>query len=99
MTVQKSSFRVAMVMMVLTPITGAAGLGATALAQAPAAQSSSAAARQIGTVKAISGNTLTLAVDGGAQVSVTVADGARVLQLAGQHGPEVGAGDYAGRYR
>jgi co-chaperonin GroES (HSP10) len=40
------------------------------------------ASRQIGTVKAISGNTLTLAADGGAQVSVTVAEGARVLQLA-----------------
>ncbi|HEY0161070.1 MAG TPA: DUF5666 domain-containing protein [Edaphobacter sp.] len=47
-------------------------------AQAPAA----AAARQLGTVKAISGNTLTVAADGGAQTSVTVGDGAKVLQLA-----------------
>lgn len=80
MTVQRSSFRVGMLMIVLTPIT--AGFSTGALAQAAASQSSSAAARQLGTVKAISGNTLTLAADGGAQVSVTVADGARVLQLA-----------------
>ncbi len=46
------------------------------------AQAAAAAGRQIGTVKAISGNALTLAVDGGAQVSVAVAEGARVLQLA-----------------
>jgi hypothetical protein len=47
-----------------------------------AAQAQAAAARQIGTVKAISGNTLTLATDAGSQVSVTVAEGARILQLA-----------------
>lgn len=48
-----------------------------AVAQAPAA-----AGRQIGTVKAVSGNTLTLATDGGSQVSVSVAEGARIVQLA-----------------
>jgi co-chaperonin GroES (HSP10) len=48
------------------------------MAQAPA----SPAARQIGTVKAISGNNVTLAADGGAQVTVVVADGAKILQLA-----------------
>jgi len=63
---------------VLLPVSGAAGLEVTAVAQAPTA----APARQIGTVKAISGSTLTLAADGGAQVSVTVVEGARVLQLA-----------------
>lgn len=52
---------------------------AMAQAQAPAA---SPAGRQIGTVKAISGNNITLAADGGAQVTVTVADGAKILQLA-----------------
>ncbi|RZU42725.1 hypothetical protein BDD14_4319 [Edaphobacter modestus] len=46
------------------------------------AQASAPATRQIGTVKAISGNTLTLAADGGAQVSVMVAEGARIVQLA-----------------
>ncbi len=50
------------------------------MAQAPAA--ASPAARQIGTVKAISGNSITLAADGGAQVTVSVAEGARILQLA-----------------
>jgi co-chaperonin GroES (HSP10) len=74
----RSMVRAASLAVVLCPVSGAAGLVATAMAQAPAA----APARQIGTVKAISGNTLTLATDGGAQVSVTVADGARVLQLA-----------------
>jgi hypothetical protein len=49
-----------------------------AFAQAPAP----AAGRQIGTVKAVSGNTLTLALDGGAQISVMIAEGARIVQLA-----------------
>jgi co-chaperonin GroES (HSP10) len=53
---------------------GLSSLGITALAQAPA--------RQSGTVKAISGNSVTLATDGGSQVSVSVADGAKVLQVA-----------------
>jgi hypothetical protein len=56
---------------------GAGNPQASAVAQAPAA-----AAKQIGTVKAISGNSLTLAEDSGAQVSVTVAEGAPILQLA-----------------
>jgi len=50
-----------------------------ALTQAPAA---SAAARQIGTVKGMTGNSLTLTTDAGQEVVVTVADGARILQLA-----------------
>jgi co-chaperonin GroES (HSP10) len=49
-------------------------------AQAPAA--ARAAARQIGTVKAIAGNSLTLTTDAGQQVSVSVADAARILQAA-----------------
>jgi co-chaperonin GroES (HSP10) len=48
--------------------------------QAPAA--TAAAAKQIGTVKALSGNSLTLATDAGQQISVSVVDGARILQLA-----------------
>ncbi len=59
---------------------GLSSLGAEALAQAAAP--ATAAARQLGTVKAISGNSVTLATDGGSQVSVSVADGAKVLQLA-----------------
>src|SRR5579871_2012157 len=49
-------------------------------AQAPAA--APAAARQIGTVKAIVGNTLTLTTDAGQAVTVSVVDAARILQLA-----------------
>src|SRR3984885_7538286 len=51
-----------------------------ALAQTPAA--TPAAARQIGTVKAAAGNSLTLTTDAGQEVVVSVADGARILQLA-----------------
>ena len=55
-------------------------LGPEVLAQAAAP--AAAAARQLGTVKAISGNSVTLATDSGSQVSVSVADGAKILQLA-----------------
>lgn len=61
----------------LVLVEGASGRQTLAVAQTAAA-----AARQIGTVKAISADTLTLAADGGAQVSVSVGEGARVLQLA-----------------
>ena len=54
-----------------------APVGAVAMAQAPAAMT-----RQIGTVKAISGNNITLATTGDQEVVVTVADGARILELA-----------------
>ncbi len=53
--------------------------GAPLLAQAPAAP---ATARQLGTVTAVSGNSLTLKTDAGQAVTVNVADGARILQLA-----------------
>lgn len=46
------------------------------------AQAAAAAGRQIGTVRSVSGNSLALATDGGSQVSVTVAEGARIVQLA-----------------
>ena len=48
-------------------------------AQAPAAASAN---RALGTVKSISGTTLTVATDGGPTVTVNVADGARVQQSA-----------------
>ena len=54
--------------------------GAPLVAQATAA--APAAARQLGTVTAVSGNTLTLKTDAGQAVTVSVADGARILQLA-----------------
>ena len=59
---------------------GLSSLGIATLAQAPAA--ATVLTRQSGTVKAISGNSVTLATDGGAQVSVSVTDGAKVLQVA-----------------
>jgi hypothetical protein len=52
--------------------------GKPAMAQAPAAP----AGRQIGTVKSISGTKVTLQTDAGQQVVVSVAEGARILQLA-----------------
>jgi co-chaperonin GroES (HSP10) len=51
------------------------------IAQAPAA-APTAAARQLGTVMAIAGNSLTLKTDAGQEVVVSVPDGARILQLA-----------------
>jgi hypothetical protein len=52
--------------------------GEPVFAQTPAP----AAARQLGTVKALTGNSLTLATDAGQQVTVSVGDGVRILQLA-----------------
>lgn len=49
-------------------------------AQAPAA--TAAAGPKIGTVKSISGSTITLTTDAGQPVAITVVDGARILQLA-----------------
>lgn len=46
------------------------------------AQAQVAAGPKIGTVQSISGSTLTLITDSKQQIAVTVADGARVLQLA-----------------
>jgi co-chaperonin GroES (HSP10) len=56
--------------------------GAVAMAQAPAPAAAAAAGRQIGTVKAISGNSITLTTDAGQQVVVSVAEAAKILQLA-----------------
>ena len=53
------------------------------VAQAPeAAAAPAAAASQLGTVKAIAGNVITMATDKGQTVAVTVATGAKVLKLA-----------------
>jgi len=61
----------------MLPLVGVPVAHGAMQAAAPAA-----AARQIGTVKAISGNSITLATDAGQQVAVSVVDGARILQLA-----------------
>src|SRR5277367_2549593 len=55
--------------------------GTVLMAQAPAA-APAAAARQLGTVTAVAGNSLTLKTDAGQVVTVSVGDGARILQLA-----------------
>ena len=55
--------------------------GAVLMAQAPAA-APAPSARQLGTVTAIAGNSLTLKTDTGQQVAVSVPDGTRILQLA-----------------
>ncbi len=55
--------------------------GGVLAAQAPAA-TQAAAARQLGTVTAVTGDSLTLKTDSGQAVTVGVADGVRILQLA-----------------
>jgi len=63
----------------------AAGVGGVAMrAQAPAAAAPAAAAPKLGTVKAVAGNVVTLVTDPPAKetVTITVADGAKVQQLA-----------------
>jgi co-chaperonin GroES (HSP10) len=54
---------------------------ADAMLQTPAS-APAAGGRQLGTVKSVIGNTMTLTTDAGQEVVVSVADGARVLQLA-----------------
>lgn len=57
---------------------------APAFGKVPQAQAAApeAMTRALGTVKAITGNSLTIATDKGEQVVVSVPDGARILQLA-----------------
>jgi uncharacterized protein DUF5666 len=50
-------------------------------AQGLAAQGSGAAARPVGTIKAISGNNITLTTDAGSEVTVLVQDAARVVRV------------------
>jgi hypothetical protein len=65
----------------ILPVMALSTLDAVLMAQAPAA-APAPAARQLGTVTAIAGNSLTLKTDAGQQVVVSVPDGARILQLA-----------------
>jgi hypothetical protein len=68
---------------ILLAIFCCAGLCATvALGQAPPASAvAGSVVRPIGTIKAISGNTITLAADGGTLFSVAVADDTRLLRI------------------
>lgn len=59
---------------------GALMAGVPGEAQTQAAPAT--AGRQIGTVKAVSGTSITLTTDAGQQIVVSVPDGARILQLA-----------------
>jgi hypothetical protein len=66
-------------LMLPTAIFSACGIGL--MAQAPAG-APAPAARQLGTVTAVAGNSLTLKTDAGQEVAVSVPDGAHILQLA-----------------
>jgi co-chaperonin GroES (HSP10) len=68
------------VSLLIAPIVLLSACGSAAMAQTPAA--AAPAGRQIGTVKTVSGDSLTLTTDAGLQVVVRVADGVRILQLA-----------------
>jgi Domain of unknown function (DUF5666) len=73
--------RSALVAVLIMVVIGVPAIKADAMVQSTAA-APAAAGRQLGTVKAVAGNTLTLTTDAGQEVVVSVADGARVLQLA-----------------
>lgn len=64
-------------------LAGTVGYASEAQAPAaPAAASAAASASERGTVKTIAGNSFTMATDAGQAVTVNVANGAKVLQLA-----------------
>jgi Domain of unknown function (DUF5666) len=75
-----SAFRVAVLRTsVMLPFAVLSSMAPTQMTQA---QAPAAAAHQLGVVTAVSGSTLTLKTDAGQQVTVSVAEGARILQLA-----------------
>ena len=74
---QTAALRASLILPAMALSTCGALLMAQATVAAPAP-----AARQLGTVTAIAGNSLTLKTDAGQQVVVSVPDGARILQLA-----------------
>ena len=65
----------------ILPVMALSTCGAVLMAQAPVA-TPAPAARQLGTVTAVAGKSLTLKTDAGQEVVVSVPDGARILQLA-----------------
>jgi hypothetical protein len=80
MTTSRSRSRFAFALGVGLLLSCGVMLCANAVAQAPAA--TPAAVSQLGTVKTVSGSTLTMTMDkGAATVTVTVANGAKILQL------------------
>jgi hypothetical protein len=77
----KASREIALSLSLLLPAAAVAGLGVMAHAQAPAA---AAASTKRGTVKTVSGNTITLVTDApdSQTITLTVLDGAKVQKLA-----------------
>ena len=73
------SLRIAVIVGVLISLAGGGCFGIRAQAQAPVP---AASVSQLGTVKTVSGNTVTLTTDAGLTVTVTVPNGAQVEQLA-----------------
>ena len=74
--ISRTAIRTAIVL----PALFAIGLHPAAQAQAPA-PAAAPAASQRGTVKAVSGNAITVATDGGQQVTVSLGDTTKVVQL------------------
>jgi hypothetical protein len=72
-------FKIVLGLGLLSSVAGVTCYGLAAQAPAPAA---APAASQRGTVKTISGNTITMVADAGQTVTVNVANGAKIVQLA-----------------
>src|SRR3984885_11646093 len=75
--------RMCLPMVCMSAIALGASIGALPASAAPSSASPQAAAasKAVGTVKSISGNSIVLAVEGGADTNVVVQDGARLLQI------------------
>ena len=79
------SLRIGFCLGVFLSLAGATGFASAAQAPAPAAPvaaSPAASASELGTVKTVAGSTITMATDAGQAVTVNVASGAKVVQLA-----------------
>ena len=75
--------RIAFCLGIFLFLAGTVGFASEAQAPAaPAAASAAASASERGTVKTVAGNSFTMATDAGQAVTVNVANGAKVLQLA-----------------
>ena len=73
--------RIALGLVLILPLVVGAGTASAVQAQAPA-PAAPAAASALGTVKSISGNSITMTTDKGQTIAVTVVEGAKVYQLA-----------------
>ena len=76
------SLRFAVSLGLLFPLAGGMCSALSAQATAPAATPAAAAASKLGTVKTVSGSTLTMTTDAGQTYTVTLASMAKVLKLA-----------------